>query len=189
MTIARMLCLIFACAALLASIANADQPGSRKSSASSQGSGEAAGGHPHTNADGAKSSGTKARTGMPATGKAHPSHHETVQGQTHGSSETTRPNSTVPVSKDRALASPVSPASPAQTSTSRGVHAASAATTPNATVNSALPVRPPAITSRSATSSSNPRHLGQNPPVINGATGSKAHNAAALSGTGMHHRP
>ena len=118
------------------------------------------------------------------------SHHrdETVHGQTHSSWETKLPNSTVPVSNDRALTSPVSPASPAQTSTNRGVHAANAATTPNGTVSSALPVRPPAITSPSATSSSNPRHLSPNPPAINGATGSEAHNSTALRGTGMHHR-
>ena len=189
MTIARMLCLILACAALLASIANADQSGSQNSSARPQGSSEAVGGHPHANADAAKSAGTKARTGKHATGKAQPLHDKAVQGQTHSSWETKLPNSTVPVSKDRALTSPVSPASPAQTSTNRGVQARNAATTPNATVSSALPVRPPAITSRSATSSSNPRHLSPNPPVINGATGSKAHNSAALSGTGMHHRP
>lgn len=174
MIIARMPCLIFACAVLLATIANADQ---------------AVGARPHANADTAKSGGSKARTGKHATAKAQPSHNETVQGQTHSRSETKSPNSTAPVSNDRALASPESPASPAQTSTSRGVHATNAATTPNPTVSSALPVRPPAITSRSATSSSNPRHLSSNPPVINGATGSKAHNSAALSGTGMHHRP
>jgi hypothetical protein len=189
MTIARILCLIFAGAALLASIANADQSGSQNSSAPSQGSSEAVGGHPHANADAAKSGGRKARTGKHATRKAQPSHNEAVQGQTHGSSETKSPNPTASVSNDRALASPGSPASPAQTSIGRGVHAAHAATTPNATVSSALPVRPPAITSGSATSSSNPRHLSPNPPVINGATGSKAHNSAALSGTGMHHTP
>ena len=186
MTIARMLCLILACAALLASIANADQSGSQNSSAPSQGSSKAVGGRLHAKADAAKSGGTKARAGKHATAKAQPSRNETVQGQTHSSSETKSPNSTAPVSNDRPLASPVSPA---QTSISRGVHAANAATTPNATVSSALPVRPPAITSRSATSSSNPPHLNPNPPVINGATGSKAHNSAALSGTGMHHRP
>ena len=187
MTSARIFCLILACAALLASNANADQSESQNSSAPSQGSSEAVGGHPHANAA-AKARGTKTRTGKHATAKAQPSHNETVQGQTHSSSETKSPNSTAPVSNDRALASPGSPASPAQTSIGRGVQAANAATTPNATV-SALPVRPPAITSRSATSSSNPRHLSPNPPVINGATGSKAHNSAALSGTGMHHRP
>ena len=189
MRIARVLWLIFACAALLASIANADQSGSQNSSAPSQGSSEAVGGHPHANAGAAKSGETKARTGKHATAKAQPSHNETVQAQTHSSSETKSPNSTAPVSNDRALASPGSPASLAQTSTSRGVHARNATTTPNATVSSALPVRPPAIISRSATSSSNPRHLSPNPPVINGATGSKAHNSAPLSGTGMHHRP
>ena len=189
MTIARILCLIFACAALLASIATADQSRAQNSSAPSQGSSEAVGGHPHTIADATKSGGTKARTGKHATRKAQPSHNETVQGQTHSSSETKSPNSPAPVSNDRALASPGSPASPAQTSVGSGVQARNAATTPNATVSSALPVRPPAITSRSATSSSNPRHLSSNPPVINGATGSKAHNSAALSGTGMHHRP
>ena len=171
MTIARVRCLIFACAALLASIANADQSGSQNSSAPSQGSSEAVSGHPLANADAVKSGGAKTRTGKHATGKAQPSHNETVQGRTHISSETKSPNSTVVVSNDR------------------GVHAANAATTPNGTVSSALPVCPPAITSRSATSSSNPRHLSPNPAVINGATGSKAHNSAALSGTGMHHRP
>ena len=174
MTIARMLWLILACAALLASIANAD---------------ESVGGHLHANADAAKSGGTKARSGKHAPALAQPSHNETVQGQTHSSSETKNPNSTGPVSNGRALASPVSPASPAQTSTSRGVQAANAAITPNATVSNTLPVRPPAITPRSATSSSNPRHLSPNPPVVNGATGSKAHSSAAVNGTGMHHRP
>ena len=174
MIIARMPCLIFACAALLATIANADQAVSN---------------HLHANADGAKSGGTKARTGKHATAKAQPSHNETVRGQTHSSSGTKSPNSTAPVSNDRALASPESPASPAQTSASRGVHARNAATTPNPTVSKALPVRPPAITSHSVTSSSNPRHLSSNPPVIDGATGSKANNSAALNGTGMHHRP
>ena len=189
MTIARIVCLIFACAALLASIANADQSGSQNSSAPSPGSSEAVGPHPHANADAAKSGGRKARTGKHATRKAQPSHNEAVQGQTHGSSETKSPNSTAPVSNDRALASAGSPASPAQKSTSRGVNARNAATPPNAAVSSALPVRPPTLISHSATSSSNPRHLSPNPPVINGATGSKAHNSAALSGTGMHHRP
>jgi len=186
MTIAPMLCLTFACAMLLTGVANADQSGSQNSSASSQGG--TVGGHPHANADAAKSSGTKARTGKHATAKAQPSQDETVHGQTHSSSETNRPNSTAPVAHDRALALPVGSANPAPTSTSRGVHAANAATTPNATVSSALPVRPPAITSPSATSSSNPRHLSPNPPAINGATGSEAHNSTALRGTGMHHR-
>ena len=173
MIIALMPCLIFACAALLATIANADQ---------------AVGGHLHANADAAKSGKTKARTGKHAAAKAQTSHNETVQGQTQSSSGTKSPNSTAPVSNDRALASPLSPASPAQTSTSRG-QAANAGTTPNPTVSRALPVRPPAITSRSSTSFSNPRHLSPNPPVINGATASKADNPAALSGTGVHHRP
>ena len=188
MTIARILCLIFACAALLASIANADQSGSQNSSAPTQGSNEALG-HPRKNANPAKSGGTKARTGKPATRTAQPSHNETMPGQTHGSPETENPNSTAAVSNGRTLASPGIPRGPAQTSNSRGVHARNTPTIPGATITNALPGPPPSVASRLTAQSSSPRHHNPNPPVVSGAMNSNAHSSAAINGTGMHRKP
>ena len=59
----------------------------------------------------------------------------------------------------------------------------------NATVNKALPVRPPSVVRPTAPLLNNARHRGVNPAVIGGPANSDGRNTGAINGTRVHRRP